>query len=107
MITTAPGSLILLVFLHCATCDPVKLQLAALFTIPLIYSPVVFLPLLWLFRLKQYKKAMIKTLSFWRSASFWRRRSKTLKIQGSVLNLQNRSRSGSCTKELENISVAV
>ena len=109
MITTAPGSLILLVFLHCATCDPVKLQLAALFTIPIIYSPVVFLPLLWLFRLKQYKKAMIKTLSFWRSEIFMRRRSKTLNIQGNTLNLEHmyRSASESCTKELEIVSVAV
>ena len=76
MMTTVPGSIILLAYLHCATCDLVKLQLATLFTIPIIFSSVAFLPLLWLFRLNNYKQAMIKTLSL------WRRRSKTCEIQG-------------------------
>jgi hypothetical protein len=107
MITTIPGCVMFLVFLHCTTCDVIKLQLAALLTIPISYSPVIFLPLLWLFRLKQYKRAMIKTLRFWRNGSFLGRRSKTLNIQGSLLNLENRSTSGSCTKAIDVASVAV
>ena len=107
MITTIPGSVIFLIYLHCTTCDRVKLQLAALFAIPIAYAPLVFLPLLWLFRLKQYKRAMIKTLRFWRYGGFLRRISKTLNIQGSLADQENRSREGSCTKELHDVSVAV
>jgi hypothetical protein len=107
MITTIPGSVIYLVYLHCTTCDPIKVQLAALFAIPIAYAPLVFLPLLWLSRLKQYKRAMKKTLAFWRSGSFLRRRSKTLNIQGSLADQENKSRSGNCTKELNDVSMAV
>ena len=63
MITTVPGSVICLVFLHCTRCDPLKIQLAALFAIPIAFSSMVFLPLFWLFRLNNYRHAMIKTLS--------------------------------------------
>ena len=107
MITTIPGSVTFLVNLHCTTCDRVKLQLAALFVIPIAYAPLLFLPLLWLFRLKQYKRAMIKTLRFWGYGSFLQRRSKIVNIQGSLADQENRSREGSCTKELHDVSVAV
>ena len=107
MAITLPGSIIFLVFLQCETCDGLKLQLAALFTLPITYTSLIFLPLLWLFRLKQYKRAMVKILNFWRNNSFWRRRSKTLQIQGSLANTEKRSGSGSCIKELNVVSVAV
>ena len=108
IIITLPVSVFYLVFLQCKTCDPIKLQLAALFTLPITYTSIIFLPLLWLFRLKQYKRAMVKTLNFWRSDSFWRRRSKTLKIQESSEDMaEKRSRSGSATKELYFVSTAV
>ena len=107
MVITISCSVIFLIFLQCKTCDPTKLQLAALFTFPISYTSLVFLPLLWLFRLKQYKRAMVKTLNFWRSESFWRRRSKTVKIQESSEDTEKRSRSGSATKELYFVSIAV
>ena len=109
MIVSIPGSIVFLIFLQCTTCDPVKLQLVTLFTVPISFTPVLFLPLLWLIRLKQYKKATIKILNFWKRESFWRRKSKTVNVQGSSLNLVNNARSGSCTKELQTdiVSLAV
>ena len=64
MITTVPGSVICLIFLYCTKCDSVKIQLATLFAIPITFSSMVFLPFLWLFRLNNYRHAMIKTPSF-------------------------------------------
>ena len=107
MSITLPGSIIFLVFLQCTTCDPINIKLTALFTLPITYTVLLFLPLLWLFRLKQYKRAMVETLNFWRGNSFWRKRSKTLQIQGSLVNIEKRSGTGSCTKELNVVSVAV
>ena len=60
-----PGSVIVMIDLHCATCgDPVALQLATLFTIPCVFLMFLFQPFLWLFRLKSYKHAMKQTLGF-------------------------------------------
>lgn len=58
-------SVIFLVFLHCEACDSSTLQLTVLFTVPVAYSSVVFLPLLWLIRLNSYRQALIKIFAFW------------------------------------------
>ena len=89
IITTLPGCIVFLIFLHCSTCDHVALQLTALFTVPLTYSPVIFLPLLWLFRLRNYRKATIRTFRFFKDVNPWRRRSRTCTIQGSMASLEN------------------
>ena len=58
-------SVIFLLFLHCKECDLSTLKLTALFTVPVASSSMVFLPLLWLIRLKSYRQALIKIFAFW------------------------------------------
>ena len=65
LLATVPVAIILMIVLHCTSCgDPVKFQLALLFTMPCVYTTFVFHPILWLFRLNSYKQAMKQTLSF-------------------------------------------
>ena len=65
VIASVPESVIVMLVLYCQTCaDPVKLQLATLFSLPCAYAMFIFKPFLWLLRLNSYKQAMKQTLSF-------------------------------------------
>ena len=65
VIAAVPGTMVVMIDLYCTSCgDPLKLKLAALFTVPFVYAVFVFHPLLWLFRLNNYNQAMKHTLSF-------------------------------------------
>ena len=102
MITTFPGCIVFLVLNHCTTCDHVAVQLAALFAVPITYIPIMSLPFLWLLRLENYRRAMIKTLIF------WKRQTQSSNMQGNfIINVERRSISGGCTKEHDIASVAV
>ena len=65
VIAAVPGSVVVMIDLYCTSFgDPIKLQLAALFTLPFVYDVFVFHPLLWLFRINNYNQALKLTLSF-------------------------------------------
>lgn len=64
VMTSAPGSIIVMMFLHCTSCDITTVQLGALYAIPAIYTSFVFLPFLWLFRFNNYRRALRKFVCF-------------------------------------------
>ncbi|XP_046842590.1 uncharacterized protein LOC124436662 [Xenia sp. Carnegie-2017] len=64
ILTTLPASVLAIIFLNKKMSD--AFSLATLFSLPIFSSPFVFLPILWLFRLKNYKRAMVKIIYFWK-----------------------------------------
>ena len=62
VISLVAGSIMLMLFLHCRSCDPSILQLVALYSVLTIYPPFMIHPFLWLFRFSSYRRAMTKVL---------------------------------------------
>ena len=62
VISLVAGSIMLMLFLHCSSCDPSILQLGALYSTLTIYPPFMIHPFLWLFRFNSYRRAMTKVL---------------------------------------------
>ena len=62
VISLVAGDIMLMLFLHCSSCDPSILQLGALYSVLTMYLPFVIHPFLWLLRFKSYRRAMTKVL---------------------------------------------
>ena len=60
-----PSCVIFLVLLYCDVCDSSTMKLTAVFTVPVTYTSLIFLPVLWLSRLNSYKQALIQIFAFW------------------------------------------
>ena len=90
VIATVPQTIIVMMILHCTSCgDSTKLQLAALFATPCVFTTLVFHPILWLSRLSTYKHAMKQTLSLVRFS----RRSQSKSFNNNNCSMEE-SRSG-------------
>ena len=98
MIATVPGTLIIMVDLHCMSCgESTQRKLAILFTLPCVYVAFVFHPLLWLCRLKSYKQAMKQTLSINRQSKWF---SNMLNHFSMKVQEENRARAGTVSTML-------
>ena len=62
VITSAPGSIMFLTYLHCTSCNLTVLQIGSLYVVPLLHLSFVFYPFLWLFRLKSNRQTLKKLL---------------------------------------------
>ena len=62
VISLVAGSIMLMLFLHCSSCDLSMLQLGAIYSVLTINLPTVIHPFLWLLRFNSYRRAMTKVL---------------------------------------------
>lgn len=62
VICSVAGGIMIMMFLHCNSCDPNKIQLGSLYSVLTMYFPFVLHPFLWLLRLNSYRRATTKVL---------------------------------------------
>ena len=62
VISLVAGGIMLMLFLHCSSCDLSMLQLGAIYSVLTINLPTVIHPFLWLLRFNSYRRAMTKVL---------------------------------------------